>query len=286
MADTQLLRQIRQHSVNRNRADGEIYTGIGTEAVKNLSLIFGISGREIEIVSLENDIMPERYAQNQKAYSVQEQIRLLQSRVTVVGLGGLGGVVVEILAREGVGTLRLIDGDSFEDSNLNRQLFSCPDLQGTPKAEAAARRVSQINPSLTVEKYAVFLNAENAADLLKDSNAAVDCLDNMKTRFVLESAAKKAGIPLVSAAVAGTAGHVTTIFPEDRGLESIYGPAEFLEEKGAEQIMGCLAHAVFLISALEAAEVIKILLKRDGSLRNRLRLMDLRDNTFEIMSLI
>ncbi len=285
MAD-QLLRQIRQHSVNRNRADGEIYIGIGTESVKNLSLIFGISGREIEIVSLENNIIPERYAQNQKAYSVQEQIRLLQSAVTVVGLGGLGGVVVEILAREGVGTLRLIDGDSFEDSNLNRQLFSCPQSQGMPKAEAGARRVMQINPSLTVEKHAVFLNAENAPDLLKDSDAAVDCLDSIKTRFVLEFAAKKAGIPMVSAAVAGSAGHVTTIFPEDRGLESIYGPAEFLEEKGAERTMGCLAHAVFLLSALEASEVIKILMKRDGSLRNRLRLMDLRDNTFEIMSLI
>jgi len=86
--------------------------------------------------------------------------------------------------------------------------------------------------------------------------------------------------------VAGASGHVTCIFPEDKGLESIYGPAEFLEEKGAEQTLGCLAHAVFLISALEASEVIKILLKRDTTLQNRLLLMDLRDNTFEIMHLI
>lgn len=286
MADAQLLRKIRQHSIKRNHPDGEAYTGIGTEAVKNMSLLFDIPGREIEIISLENSIIPERYARNMKTFSVQDQISILQSRVTVIGLGGLGGTVVEILARAGVGTLRLIDGDSFEDSNLNRQLFSCPESQGMPKAEAAARRVPQINPSLTVEKHALFLNEENARDLLKDSDAAADCLDSMKTRFVLESAAKKAGIPLVSAAVAGSAGHVTTIFPEDTGLQNIYGSAEFLEEKGAEQSQGCLAHAVFLLSSLESSEIIKILLNKKDTLRNRLLIADLRDNTFEIMNLI
>ncbi len=286
MEDSELLRQIRHRSIKRNHPDGEVYTGIGTETVQKLSALFGIPGREIEVTSLENSIVPERYVRNMKTFSAQDQIRLLQSTVTVTGLGGLGGIVVEILARAGVGKLRLIDGDCFEDSNLNRQMFSCPQSQGMPKAEAAARRVMQINPSLTVEKHAVYLNAENATDLLKGSDAAVDCLDSMKTRFLLESATKKAGIPLVSSAVAGTAGHVTSIFPEDRGLERIYGPSEFLEETGAEHSLGCMAHAVFLLASLEASELIKILLGKKDTLRNRLLIADLNDNTFEIMNLI
>lgn len=286
MTDADRLRQIRHHSTERNHPDGEIYIGIGTEAIKNLSLLFGIPGRELEITALENSIIPERYARNRKTFSAEEQIRLLQSAVTVVGLGGLGGTVVEILARAGVGKLRLIDGDCFEDSNLNRQLFSTLQSRGIPKADTAALRIAQINPSLTVEKQAVFLNAENAPDLLKGSDAVADCLDSMKIRFVLESATKNACIPLISAAVAGTAGHVTVIFPEDRGLENIYGPAEFLEEKGSEQSLGCPAYAVFLLSSLEASEVIKILLNKKDTLRNRLLIADLRDNTFEIMNLI
>jgi molybdopterin/thiamine biosynthesis adenylyltransferase len=114
----------------------------------------------------------------------------------------------------------------------------------------------------------------------------VDCLDNIPSRFALEAAAKRAGIPMVSAAIAGISGHVTTIFPEDKGLETIYGPEDQISmAKGAETRLGCLAPGVNLIASLECAEVLKVLLKKDTTLKNRLLVVDLADYTVESLQL-
>ncbi|GBC59499.1 thiamine biosynthesis protein ThiF [Desulfonema ishimotonii] len=286
MTHTLLIREIRAHAVPRTLPDGTPYIGINTGPVRQLAETFGITGRQVEIAALENNMVPERYARNLKSFSLRDQITLLRSGVTVIGLGGLGGTVTEILAREGVGRLTLIDGDRFEDSNLNRQLFSACDLLSVPKAEAAADRVARINPSLVVTSHSRFLTPENAGEMLAGSDVVVDCLDSLKTRFVAEKAAKAAGIPLVSAAIAGEAGHVTTVFPNDEGLRLIYGEPGDVGDKGAERALGCLSHAITILSALECSEVIKILLKKGHPLRNRMLLMDLADTTFEILQLI
>jgi molybdopterin/thiamine biosynthesis adenylyltransferase len=117
---------------------------------------------------------------------------------------------------------------------------------------------------------------------------AVDCLDNIESRFILETATKKDDTPLVSAAVAGLTGQVTTIFPQDKGLELIYGPKEALKEStGVEKILGCLPQAIGLIAAVQSSEVIKILLEQnDGLLRNRMLLVDLSTHTYETLYLI
>ena len=230
---------------------------------------------------------PERYARNFKTYRPQDQIRLLKARVTVVGLGGLGGTVIEWLTRAGVGHLNLVDGDSFEDHNLNRQLLCTQHRLGTAKAEAAAERVLAINSSLTVATHKEFLTPDNASRLIESSDIVVDCLDNIESRFVLEAAAKAANIPMVSAAVAGLSGQVTTIFPQDRGLELIYGPEDGLSSsKGAETILGCLPQAVGLIAAAESGEVIKVLLGQEEQLlRNQMLWIDMSTNSYETLKL-
>jgi molybdopterin/thiamine biosynthesis adenylyltransferase len=186
----------------------------------------------------------------------------------------------------GVGRLHLIDGDVFEAHNLNRQLLSNTDCLGQRKAEAALKRIGAINPGLEVRADSVYLTSENADALVAANNLVVDCLDNIKSRFILEAAAKRAGIPMVSAAVAGMCGHVTTIFPGDKGLETIFGPENQLTAaKGAETQLGCLAPGVNLIASLECAEVFKVLLDRGKTLRNRLLVVDLTDGTFESLPL-
>ncbi len=102
----------------------------------------------MKLVALQNDIVPEHYARNLRFFSVEDQIALLNSQVGVVGLGGLGGAVTEILARIGFGRLVLLDGDMFEESNLNRQFLSKTDLLGSSKANAAKQRVAEVNPSI------------------------------------------------------------------------------------------------------------------------------------------
>ncbi len=229
--------------------------------------------------------MTERYSRNMKTFSTEDQAALLSSRVCVVGLGGLGGTVTEILARLGIGTLTLIDGDVFEESNLNRQLLCTMERIGKPKAEAAGTRVKEINPTVKTHIHKLFLDDHNANRLLEGNDVVVDCLDNLKTRYILERAARAAIIPMVSAAVAGTYGQITTIFPEDQGLRLIYGSEEDVPQKGAETFLGTLPYTASILASLECSEVTKILLKRGSLLRKKLLIIDLMNNNIETLNL-
>lgn len=284
--ESEMLNEIKKLSRTGKLPDGTSYTNISVENIVTLAKDFGVYGQYVEIAALEEGIVPGRYARNMKTFSPKDQATLLKSQVSVVGLGGLGGAVIEILARVGIGTLKLIDGDTFEESNLNRQFLSAPDVLDNSKAKTAAKRVNRINSSIVVRTYSENLTETNVIEFIENSDVAVDCLDNLKTRFVLESASKKIGLPFVSSAVAGVSGHVTTIFPEDEGLVLIYGKDGSLVSKGAEASLGCLPHAVTVLAALECSEVIKIILNRGEILRNRLLIIDLMDNTLEVLKLL
>ena len=281
----ELDREIKRCVTEESFPDSDTYNSLSVEHVIRLSRQFEVSGKEIELAALEADIIPERYARNMKAYTLEDQAALLRSMVSVVGLGGLGGGVTEILARSGVGSLNLIDGDIFEDSNLNRQFLSRQPLLATSKAEAAIQRVKEINSSIEVHHFHEFLSEKSGSKLLGGSDAVVDCLDSLYTRLILEKLAKDLKIPMVSAAVAGSTGHVTTIFPEDPGLKLIYGNQVDPSGKGAEASLGCLPQAVTLLSSLECSEVLKILLKKGTVSRNKLIVVELLDNTFDVLQL-
>jgi molybdopterin/thiamine biosynthesis adenylyltransferase len=261
------------------------YKRLSVRHILELSRRWRLSGREIEIAALENDIVPERYARNMRTFSLADQAALLKAHAAVVGLGGLGGTVTEILARMGVGRLTLIDGDRFEDSNLNRQLLSSVAHLGHPKADAARQRVGQINPSVECTGSAEFLSPKNSSELLASCDVVVDCLDNLPARFMVEDACRQLGRPMVSAAVAGASGHVTTIFPEDRGLRLVYGEPQTLPLKGAETALGTVPFSVFFLASLECAEVAKIILKKGTPFRNKLLVADLSDGVIEVMNL-
>ena len=279
------IEAIRHSAVSAAYPDGVAYRSIMVEEVERLSQKSGFSGRRIELMALAEEIVPERYARNQRSFSLDDQIALLNANVAVIGLGGLGGVVTEILARIGIGGLTLVDGDSFEDSNLNRQFLSTREGIGQRKAEAAEKRVAAINASVEVIVHDRFLDRENGKKLLTDIHLAVDCLDNLPARFWLESACKSRGCPLVSAAVAGTTGHVTTIFPDDPGLRLIYGDPEKAPRKGAESSLGTLPYAVTSLAALECAEVVKFILNRESVLRNKLLIADFDSAQLDVMQL-
>lgn len=243
--------------------------------------------RRIEIEALANGIFPLRYLRNQRAFSAADQMRWLDARAAVVGLGGLGGGLVEILSRAGVGNLVLIDGDRFEEHNLNRQWLSTQYGLGQLKAEAAAARVAAINSAVQVESHPVFLTVVNARELIQGCDIVIDCLDDIPSRFNLEAAAKQLAIPMVSGAVAGMTGHVTTIYPQDEGLALIYGPRQTIESpKGVEIALGCPPQTVAAVAAMESAEALKVLTGRPQQLlRNKLWVVDLTDCSVEILAL-
>jgi len=222
-------------------------------------------------------ICPYRYLRNREAISLKEQLRLAKSRVAVIGAGGLGGQVILLLARMGIGTLVVVDYDVFDETNLNRQALSSMETIGKPKPEAAAATVSSINPGVKVIPFQVKLDSSNAPEILTGSNVVVDALDNVQDRFVLERTTKKLGIPLVHGALAGFEGQVMTIFPDDPGLKHLYRNegAGGDKSKRPESILGVPTLTPSLIATLEAMEVLKIILKREKIFRNTMVHVDL-----------
>lgn len=243
----------------------------------------GLSLRQVENAALTAGILPERYSRNQKSLSCADQLRLLQSHVAIIGLGGLGGTVTEILARLGVGGLTLVDGDVFDESNLNRQLLSSPTRLGETKASAAATRVRNINPAVEIRAMGEFFTAENGQTILTGAHLAIDCLDTIPARFLLEEACRKVGIPMVSAAIAGATGQATVVFPPDPGLQQIYGSPDKAPQKGIEASLGTLPFAAVYMAAVQCAEATTILLGRPPELRNRLFLAEVSDHTSELI---
>jgi len=201
-----------------------------------------------------------------------------------VGLGGLGGYVTEALARAGMGRLILIDGDVFEEHNLNRQLLSGEAKLGTHKVEAARQRVAEINGAVEVTGHAVTLDRENLPRLLAGADVVVDALDRLPTRLVLQDGAQALGIPMVHGSIAGFLGQVMTIFPGDPGLRGLYGDGE-LPEQGLEAQLGTPAATPMAVAAWEAQEVVKIITGRGELLRHRLLVLDMESGASDVLRL-
>ena len=231
---------------------------------------FGCSVRAVYEAALNAGICPFRYIRNRETVSMEEQLQLVKSRVAVVGSGGLGGSVLLLLARMGIGYLVVVDSDRFDETNLNRQaLSSVPDL-GHPKCEVAARVLENVNPGVDVQVHQDRMDEANAEELLAGSNVIVDALDNVPDRFSIQAAARSLKIPLVHGAVAGFEGQLMTIFPEDKGFSLLYGTGdvERHREKSPEALLGVPAITPSLVATLQAMEVIKILLNRGRPFRN------------------
>ena len=276
------LEKIKKEAIN---SSGKKYYSISVKQVKGIARKFQTKSREIEISALQNNIIPERYQRNLGVVSPSEQAKLLQSKVAIIGAGGLGGTVLELLARMGIGKLIIADKDLIVDSNLNRQILSTETNLGQNKAEVAVRRAKEINSSIEITGHSVFINLDNVEKIIEGAEIVVDALDNLPSRFVLQKACQDLKIPLVHGAIAGFNGQLTTIFPEDKGLELIYGSNKDLPEHGSEATLGAPTVTPALIASLEAQEVIKILLKRGKLFRNRLLYLDIEEGTIEILNL-
>ena len=250
-----------------------------------LAATFDCPIREVELAALEAGVVPWRYLRNLGTVGPEGQARLLRATVAVVGLGGLGGYVVEALARVGVGRLVLIDHDVFEEHNLNRQILSAEAKLGTSKVQAARQRVAEVNGAVEVMGHAVALTRVNLPRLLEGVDVVVDALDRLPMRLVLQKGAQALSIPMVHGSIAGFLGQVMTIFPKDAGLRSLYGEGDDLPEQGLEVQLGCPAATPMAVAAWEAQEVIKILLGRGELLRGRLLVMDMEAGVIEVLQL-
>lgn len=221
-----------------------------------------------------------RYARNFYTLSPQDQERLWASRICLLGLGGLGGPLLEMLARMGFGRrgqgwIRTADGDVFETSNLNRQLFCLESALGQNKAEVARQRMGQVNSEVDLQIHARQVALEDMPDFIRGADMVLDALGDLRSKLALRGAAAKAGLPVITAAVAGWVGFISTLLPGDPDglLWSTLDP----RSRSADQELGVLAPTVWLVAALQCREAVALACKQPALFRHKMHVVDLND---------
>jgi molybdopterin/thiamine biosynthesis adenylyltransferase/rhodanese-related sulfurtransferase len=210
------------------------------------------------------------------------QQKLLDSKVLLLGAGGLGSPTALYLAAAGVGTLGIIDNDVVDLSNLQRQVIHTTDRIGTPKVDSAADQIHQLNPDVKVIKYQERLDSSNIMRVLEEGwDVVVDGLDNFPTRYLLNDATVRLQIPVVSASILGFDGQLSVFKPYDgpcyRCLYPVPPPAELAPSCGANGVLGVLPGTMGL---LQATEVIKLIVGAGEPLIGRLLLYEALSATF------
>ena len=202
----------------------------------------------------------------------KEQLKLKNSKITVIGCGGIGGAVIEMLARMGASHLKIVDKDRFDVSNINRQLMSSLDRVGQAKTDVTKDIIVSINPFVKVETCNTELNDANVCEIIGDSNIVVDALDNLKARVISSRCALKLKIPFVHGAIHGTMGQITTFTPETPSYEETFKLSscgkdlnrEVLMElkKMTKEVPPVIGPIPNIVGCLQAFEIVKILTGR------------------------
>lgn len=225
-----------------------------------------------------------RYVRNFATLSESDQQKLHSSKICQLGLGGLGGPLLEMLARmgfgrKGQGWIRTADGDVFEESNLNRQLFCLESNLGQPKAAGATSRIHAVNSQTDLTASRDYITPDMMPEFIQGADIVLDALGDLPSKIALRQAAAAAGLPVVSAAVAGWTGFISTRLPQDAESGLMQGLLE--PGEGAEVSLGTLAPCVWLVAALQCREAIALACGHPPLFHGCLHLVDLTDGSFE-----
>jgi molybdopterin/thiamine biosynthesis adenylyltransferase/rhodanese-related sulfurtransferase len=253
---------------------------LGYEHVESMTGGFTLwkdRGYEVETPRTLTAEQRERYSRHLllPEVGIDGQQKLLDARVLLLGAGGLGSPAALYLAAAGVGTLGIVDNDEVDLSNLQRQVIHSTERIGVSKVDSAEQTITALNPDVNVEKYPVRLGADNIVEIISGYDVIVDGLDNFPTRYLLNDASVRLGIPVVSAAILGFEGQLSVFKPYDgpcyRCLFPVPPPAELAPSCGANGVLGVLPGTMGL---LQATEVIKLILGEGEPLIGRLLMYD------------
>ena len=222
--------------------------------------------------ALSSDILPLRYARNRDTIDTEKQLKLLEARVAIIGCGGLGGHVAEMLTRIGVGHLSLVDPDVFDEHNLNRQNFATLDVLEEEKVQVLKRNLSSINPSVQIRPIIKALDPARDFALIEDADVIVDALDNPQIKLELAQTCQTHSVHFVHGAIAGMDGQISV----NATLEHLYHDGGH----GAEDTVGNLPFTATFVAALQAAEAVKLILDLGESLAGEVLITDLLYHDF------
>jgi len=208
------------------------------------------------------------------------QKKLAESKIAVVGLGGLGTVSSLYLALAGVGYLRLIDQDTVEIQNLHRQVLYSPADLHYPKVEVSAKRLSETNPLVKVEAVPENLNADNVEKLLSGIDCVVDGLDNMRTRYLVNRTCARLGIPYIFGAAIGIEGNLSVFAPPETPCLECVLPSITDDYLLTCDVRGVIGVTPGIIGTMQAMETIKILTGIGSVLKGKFMICDFSDMYF------
>jgi molybdopterin/thiamine biosynthesis adenylyltransferase/rhodanese-related sulfurtransferase len=240
-------------------------------------------GYDVEIPQSLSKEQRERYSRHLLVPEIglEGQTKLLNAKVLALGAGGLGSPIALYLAAAGVGTLGIVDDDEVDLSNLQRQVIHTTDRIGVAKVDSAEEAVLAINPDVNVVKYKTRLDSSNIMEIIEGYDVIVDGADNFPTRYLLNDASVRLGIPVVSASILGFDGQLSVFKPHDgpcyRCLYPVPPPAELAPSCGANGVLGVLPGTMGL---LQATEVIKLITGAGEPLVGRLLLYEALGATF------
>lgn len=242
--------------------NNSLVKSINTTGLAIISQELNISLIEAMVFCLKKDLWPLRFIRNYQSFSAHDQIKFLESKVVIIGCGGLGGHCANLLTRAGIGEISLVDGDMFSESNLNRQLFCTEAHLNKNKALVIAQEIRQIASHIKIKAFPSYLNPANADEILKDHHLILDCLDSIPARLMLEELAEKTNIPFIHTSIAGTEAFISIIFPKQRGLKKLYGSEERSGEKQAEKILGVPTITPAGAAALQSAKTLNFIIDK------------------------
>ena len=198
-----------------------------------------------------------------------EQEKFRNSKIAVIGCGGIGGQTIEMLARMGIGELVLVDEDSFDWTNLNRQTLSTTDEIGLAKSEVAKQKIEKINPYVKVTSFTEHVDSTNIDKIIGDADIVIDALDNILTRVIVSRKARDNMIPYIHGAIHGTLGQITVFLSNTKSYEEMFNLPSTGKELN-EEVIGELMNITSgvppaigptpnLIGCIEAMEAYKII---------------------------
>jgi molybdopterin/thiamine biosynthesis adenylyltransferase/rhodanese-related sulfurtransferase len=259
---------------------------LGYENVESLTggiTLWKDRGYEVEVPRALTKEQRERYSRHLLVPEIglEGQVKLMEAKVLCLGAGGLGAPVALYLAAAGVGTLGIVDDDEVDLSNLQRQVIHTTDRIGVPKVDSAEMTVKALNPNVEVVKYQTRLDASNIMEIIQGYDVIVDGVDNFPTRYLLNDATVRLGIPVVSASILGFDGQLSVFKPYEgpcyRCLYPVPPPAELAPSCGANGVLGVLPGTMGL---LQATEVVKLVTGAGEPLIGRLLLYEALGATF------
>ena len=210
----------------------------------------------------------------------QGQLKLKQSKVCVVGVGGLGNPIVTRLAAMGVGKLRIVDRDVIELSNLHRQTMFNEDDVGQVKVETAAKKLRKLNPEIVVEELPISINDYTALDVVDGCDVVVDALDSVDARYALNKACIEKKIPFVTGAAVGVTGQSFTILPKESACYHCLFPSLDEDSMPTCSIEGVHPSILSIVGGIEVSEAVKIITGKEPSLKNKVLHVDLENLIF------